>query len=76
MVTRVIYARLFNLGNYENERLEVEVVVESGDYVAAFDEARATVEAQQAQFQTERAAAEQARREAWEAERNKKNEPF
>lgn len=76
MITRVVYARLFNLGKYENERLEVEVVVEGGDYAAAFDEARQTVEAQQAQFQAEREAAARARREAQEAERNTVNEPF
>lgn len=88
MITRIIYARLFNLGNYENERLEVEVTVEHGDYAAAFTEARGAVDAQQAQFQAEREAAEQQRRAEWEAERKaererrqaeaaqKTNEPF
>lgn len=71
MITKIVYARLFNLGNYENERLEVEIPVERGDYAAAFTEAREAVEAQQRQFQAEREAAERRRREEWEAERER-----
>lgn len=44
MVTSVSYARLYNLGNYENEKLEVTVHVEDGDVAAAFITAQATVE--------------------------------
>lgn len=68
MITKIIYARLFNLGNYENERLEVEIVVEGGEYAAAFIEAREAVETQHAQFQAERDAAEKRRYAEQEAE--------
>lgn len=54
MITKIVYARLYNLGNYENERLEVEVAVENGEWAAAFQEAREAVEAQHAQFEVER----------------------
>ena len=46
MITQVTYARLYNLGNYENERFEVAVTVEDGDVTGAFELARATVEAE------------------------------
>lgn len=43
-VTSVTYARLYNLGNYENERLEVTVSVENDDVGASFVTAQAVVE--------------------------------
>jgi hypothetical protein len=67
-VTTVTYARLWNLGNYENERLEATATVES-DAATAFAEARGAVEAEHARLQAERDAAEQRRREEWEAKR-------
>jgi hypothetical protein len=64
-VTQIAYERLFNLGNYENEKLSVTIYLyeagEIGDPVQAFNEARALVEAQHATF-------EQARKD--EAERD------
>jgi hypothetical protein len=42
-ITAVTYARLYNLGNYENERLEVTVSVEDSDTAAAFALAEAAV---------------------------------
>ena len=43
-VSRVIYARLINTGNYENERFECEVILDSGDLPAkAFEMAQVEV---------------------------------
>lgn len=59
MITKVVYARLYNLGNYENERLEVEVTVEDGSAAAvegAWEDARNAVEAQRTRLQAQRAA--------------------
>lgn len=61
----VTYARLWNLGNYENERLEVVVTV-STDVEAAFAEAVQAVNDQHALMQAEKDAAEQRRRDEWE----------
>jgi hypothetical protein len=72
MITTVTYARLFNLGNYENERLEVTATVENGDVSAAFLECHTAVVAEQAQLVAEREAAEKRRREEWEAEQAEK----
>jgi hypothetical protein len=44
VITSVTYARLYNLGNYENEKLEVTVSVEDNDATAAFLTARGVVE--------------------------------
>jgi hypothetical protein len=66
-VTQITYERLFNLGNYENEKLSVTVYLYDtseggpGQAFKAFNEARALAEAQHATF-------EQARKE--EAERD------
>lgn len=54
MITSVTYARLYNLGNYENEKLEVTVQVEDNDTTAAFITARATVEAEHQRMLNER----------------------
>lgn len=54
-VTRVVYAQLVNLGNYENVRLEVEVTPEPGQAVAeAFDQARGFVRQQVQQMESDR----------------------
>lgn len=53
MITKVTYARLFNLGNYENERLEVEVTIQDSSDIAlegAWEEARSAVEGQHIRF--------------------------
>lgn len=46
MITQITYARLYNLGNYENERLEVQVTVEDGDIEQAWIAAREAIEAE------------------------------
>lgn len=46
MIQSFTYARLYNLGNYENEKLEVTVLVEDDDVTAARIIAMATVEAE------------------------------
>lgn len=65
-IITVTYARLWNLGNYENERLEAVATVES-DAESAFAEAVQAVNDQHALMQAERDAAEQRRHEEWEA---------
>lgn len=50
MITSVTYMRLYNLGNYENDRLYATATVENGDVAAAFDEAITAVEAQRARM--------------------------
>jgi sRNA-binding protein len=75
MITKIVYARLFNLGNFENERLEVEVTVEDTSAAAvegAWEEARAAVEAQHARFQAEREEAERRRREEYQADQEQR----
>lgn len=54
MITSVTYARLYNLGNYENEKLEVTVTVEKNDATAAFITAVATVESEHLRLLNER----------------------
>lgn len=54
MITSVTYARLYNPGNYENEKLEVTVQVEDGDATAAFITAVATVESEHLRIVAER----------------------
>ena len=70
MVTKVVYARLYNLGNYENERFEVEVTVEDGSEIAlagAWDDARRAVEDQKAALEVLRAQEQQRQRDEWTA---------
>lgn len=55
-ITQISYARLHNLGNYENERFEVVVTVEEGDVAGAFAEARAATDAARIQVEGERRA--------------------
>lgn len=50
MITSVTYERLYNLGNYENEKLGVVVAVVDGDVETAFNLARETVEAEHARM--------------------------
>lgn len=54
MITSITYARLYNLGNYENEKLEITVSVEDGDVTAAFITAQATVEAEHQRMLSDR----------------------
>lgn len=80
MITKIVYARLFNLGNFENERLEVEVTVENGDVAGAFYDAHTTVLEQQARLvnvreEAERKAAEE-RRAQWEARKREPDPEF
>jgi len=44
MIQSITYARLYNLGNYENERIGVTVSVEDGDLIAAHQQAVAAVQ--------------------------------
>lgn len=61
--TTITYCRKFNLGNYENEDLAVQFTVPAGgDINAAFAQARAIVEEQQAAFQMARRAEQRRRR--------------
>lgn len=48
------YARLYNLGNYENEKIEITVSVDNDDVSAARALAVAAVEAEHALLLTER----------------------
>ncbi len=48
------YARLYNLGNYENEKIEITVSVDNDDVTAARIAAVAAVEAEHAQMLAER----------------------
>lgn len=54
MITQITYARLYNLGSYENERLEVTVSVENDDVTAARITAVAAVEAEHQRMVEER----------------------
>lgn len=56
MIATVTYARLYNLGNYENERLEVTVTTENGDAAAAFAMAKAATDAEHDRLVAEREA--------------------
>jgi hypothetical protein len=49
-ILSVTFGRTYNLGNYENMRLEVSAAVVNDDVAAAFDEAIAAVEAQHARM--------------------------
>lgn len=85
MITRIVYRRLYNLGNYENETFEVEVDVSSDgspDAVeAAWAEAFAEVETARDQAIARRTEREQRMRQEYEASkarnRNSRDEvPF
>lgn len=66
-LTRITYARLYNLGNYENERLEAEITVgPDEDPQIAFDLAKSIVVEQHAQLKAERADAARRQREEYE----------
>lgn len=56
MIKTVTYARLYNLGNYENEKLEVTITVEENDATAAFITAVATIESEHQRLLNERRA--------------------
>lgn len=49
-IVQVTYARLYNLGNYENERIEVAVSVENGDVEFAYITAEFAVETEHARL--------------------------
>lgn len=53
-ILTLTYARLYNLGNYENEKIEVTVSVEHDDVAAARIAAVAAVEAEHTQMLAER----------------------
>lgn len=69
-ITNITVARLYNLGNFENMKYEVQVIVEDGNVDGAFSMARSTIEAQHARFEQERQEAR--RREREEAEQRQK----
>lgn len=70
MITKIIYARLYNLGNYENERLEVEVTAPDGVSTAEVWEAAVqAVEDQHLALEAARAEARQREREEYERRR-------
>lgn len=70
MITSVTYMRLYNLGNYENDRLYATAAVENGDVDAAFDEAIAAVEAQHARMTGAQAQPSEAAPPATDKQRN------
>jgi hypothetical protein len=53
-ILTLTYGRLYNLGNYENEKIEVTISVDNGDVAAARIAAVAAVEAEHAQMLAER----------------------
>jgi len=58
LITSITYARLWNLGNYENERFEVTAQVAAGDDPAAvLRECKAFVENERIAMQRERQSA-------------------
>src|SRR5262252_340200 len=61
MITTVTYGRLYNLGNYENEKLEVTIAVEDNDATAAFITAIATIETEHLRMIEQRRAPQVAR---------------
>lgn len=73
-ITAVTYARLYNIGNYENIRYEAVVTVEDGNIDAAFDMGRRAVEAQYARFEQEREEAAERQRQEWKAEAARRQE--
>jgi hypothetical protein len=74
-ITIVTYERLYNLGNYENERLVAQVSVSPNeDSHLAFELAKSTVEAQHMLLQTEREEAARRQHEEYEAEQRRRRE--
>lgn len=71
-ITQITYARLHNLGNYENERFEVVVTVEEGDVAGAFAEARYATDAARSAAQIEREEQAEQHRLRMEQERQRK----
>lgn len=75
MITSVSFAKLYSsssiqrVNQFENERLEATAAVENGDVAAAWDEARAEVEAENARREAAYQEAEERRREEYQAER-------
>jgi hypothetical protein len=75
MITKVAYARLFNLGNYENERIEVEATISADDSLQMWlTTLREHVEAQHAAFEEARAAEAKAAHDRREAEWQRQRE--
>lgn len=72
-ITTITVGRLFNTGNYENMRYEVQISVEDGDIDGAFSMARSTIEAQHARFLAEREEAARQEQEAWRARRQQRD---
>jgi septal ring factor EnvC (AmiA/AmiB activator) len=73
-VTKVIYERLYNLGNYENERLSAETQVLPDETPAdAYNRARAAVEEEHRARQSERQRQAELQHEIYVAERQLSN---
>lgn len=54
-ITKVEYQRVFNLGNYENERLSFEATVEEGENPGqVLDQLRVLTDVMHTQFEAER----------------------
>ena len=66
MITKVSYARLYNLGNYENERFEAEAEVVDGNVTRSARASRRSRPSASAKV-AERERAEEQRREEWRA---------
>jgi len=69
MITQISYARLYNVGNFENIKFEAVATVEDGNAATAFEEAKSAVHAEMATWVAERTAAEQRKRDAYDRTR-------
>lgn len=78
MITQVSYAKLYSsssiqrVNQFENERLEATATVENGDVAAAWDEARAEVEAENQRREEAYQEAQRKRREEYQAEQERR----
>lgn len=79
-ISKITYAKLFNLGNYENERFEVEVTIEDGSdpaaIVVAWASAVGEVEQQHARLEAERKEAQRKAREEYEQRERERREQW
>ena len=75
-VKTIKYSRLFNIGNFEHERFEVEIELDEGqDCEEAFQGARKIVELEKKQSDENREAAIRRRQEEWDRQYKERNKP-
>jgi hypothetical protein len=73
MITQVSYARLYNIGNYENVRFEAVATVGDNNTALAFDEAVAAVHEGYAQWLADREAEAAERKAELQRKREQKD---